>query len=324
MGETEPLKGGYQSGKAIQPLSLAACVIIPPLAFLGIYACLSFQFRHNLGLAISSKFPIESHVASKMASFMIGPAIFLFLGIALLALGYARYKRSRAARTFLCLGLCLTVATMFAWILGDGNYWTYMATYYNIQDLDTYVNVDPSTERGQSFMDGGQVYFKESTYVAVENANAFRNNGIYCVAPIVRQPLANQGSERQVEIEGTFDMPASGTFDFWAVGINCCDPTGMAFKCGDVGNPWARSGLRLIRDDQRAFFYMAVQEWAAKYGLPTKHPLFFYWVVDPLSTVTSTHLKGTWNYYTHSILYAVGNLFLAVASQLGARSLGIQ
>merc|ERR1719335_1797340 len=218
------------------------------------------------------------------------------------------------------------VASLFGWTLGDDNYWTYMATYYNIQDLDTYVNVDPSTERGQSFMDGGQVYFKESSYVAVENANAFQNNGIYCVAPIVRQPLVNQGSAQQVDVQGTFDMPGSGTFDFWAVGVNCCDPSGKIqskFTCGEIGNPHARSGLRVIRDDQRAFFYMAVQEWAAQYGLPTKHPLFFYWVVDPLGTTTATKLKGTWNFYSHSILHAVGNFCLAVAVQMGARSFGI-
>merc|ERR1719420_2899893 len=240
-----------------------------------------------------------------------------------MGIGYARMKRGRPARTYAALGLCSLVATILAWILGDGNYWQYMATYYNIQDLDTYVNVDPSTERGQSFMDGGQVYFKESSYVAVENANAFQNNGIYCVAPIVRQPLANQGSAQEVDVQGTFAMPASGTFDFWAVGINCCDPTGLAFKCADVGNKMARAGLRVIRDDQRAFFYMAVQEWAAKYGLPTKHPLFFYWVVDPLATVTATKLKGTWNFYSHTLLYALGNLILAIAVQMGARSFGI-
>lgn len=322
MYESDPLKPPT-SGKRIQPVSLVACIIIPPLFFVLIYSCLSFSFRHNLGLALSSKFPIESHIASRLLSFLIGPAIGFLISLSLMALGYARMKRGRPSRTFTCLGLCCLVATTFAWILGDGNYWQYMATYYNIQDLDTYVNVDPSTERGQSFMDAGQVYFKESSYVAVKNANAFRNNGIYCVAPIVRQPLANQGSEEQIAVAGTFDVPASGSFDFWAVGVNCCDPTGMAFKCGDVGNQYGRAGLRLIRDDQRAFFYMAVQEWAAKYGLPTKHPLFFYWVVDPLATVTTTKLKGTWNFYSHSILHAVGNFCLALAVQMGCRSFGI-
>jgi hypothetical protein len=322
MYESDPLKPPV-TGKRIQPLSLAICIIIPPLIFILIYACLSFSFRHNLGLAMSSYFWVESHVASRFLSFMIGPAVGIFFAVCLLGMGYGRLKRGRPARTFLALGFCCLVASLFAWILGDGNYWQYMASYYDINDLDTYVNVDPSTERGQSFMDGGQVYFKESSYVAVENANAFRNNGIYCVAPIVRQPLANQGSNEQVNVGGTFDMPNSGTFDFWAVGVNCCDPTGMAFKCGDVGHQYARAGLRLIRDDQRAFFYMAVQEWAAKYGLPTKHPLFFYWVIDPLQTVTATHLKGMWNFYSHSILYALGNFILAIGVQMTSRSFGI-
>lgn len=41
---------------------------------------------------------------------------------------------------------------------------------------------------------------------------------------------------------------------------------------------------------------MAVQEWAAEYQLPVKHPLFLYWVQDPVSELDSLKLSGesTW------------------------------
>ena len=39
-------------------------------------------------------------------------------------------------------------------------------------------------------------------------------------------------------------VPETGTYDFWAVGKNCCgDPVGV-FRCGDWHNPAARSGPR--------------------------------------------------------------------------------
>lgn len=272
---------------------------------------------------MASKFPIDDHTASRLTTFLLGPLIGLIFSASCVAIGYARVKKGRPARTFLCMGALLFIATVAGWFLGDGNYWLYMATFYNIQDLDTYVNVNPSREPGESFMDAGQIYFKDSTYIAVENAMAFRNNGVYCVAPIVRQPLANQGSYEQVKIQGTFDMPESGTFDFWAIGVNCCAPDGMGFSCGEYSNPYARAGLRLIRDDQRAFFHMAVQEWSAQYGLPTKHPLFFYWVQDPLGTITATKEKGEMRFYTHLAIFMLGNFFGACALQVATKSMGI-
>lgn len=319
--EDEPLRPSSK-GK-LSPVSVLLCALVPPLVFMSVYALLSFEFRHNLGLAIASKFPMEASLAAHIAAFVIGVLPFLIVTSSLLSLGYFRMKKGKLARTPLCLGACLGVATIGGYVFGDRNYWTYLATYYNIQDLETYINIDPTKDRGQSFMDAGQAYFKESTTVAVGNANAFRNNGVYCVAPIVRQPLGNQGGSNQVETQGVFKLPESGTVDFWAVGVNCCEPTGLGFNCGDVKNPSARAGLRLIRDDQRAFFLLAVQEWAAKYGLPTKHPLFFYWVVDPLAESDGMRLKGTWKFYTHIILFAIANFVLCLALQFVCQKYGI-
>merc|ERR1719235_1781414 len=87
--------------------------------------------------------------------------------------------------------------------------------------------------------------------------------------------------------------------------MDCCNQTSGEFWCGQVGNPQARAGMRMLRDDSRSFYALAVQVWAAKrcpenentvHGvraqeplvcLPAKHPLFFYWVVDPIMEVDS-------------------------------------
>merc|ERR1712151_614337 len=91
----------------------------------------------------------------------------------------------------------------------------------------------------------------------------FHNEETYCVVPI----NSYQG--------------ALASYDFWAVGLNCCSGTSKSFTCGEYKNPRAHAGLRWMRDSQRAFFQLAVQQAEATYGIKANHPLFFTWTEDP-------------------------------------------
>merc|ERR1719258_625751 len=96
----------------------------------------------------------------------------------------------------------------------------------------------------------------------------FKNGDNYCVAPIARGPMkAVKGSK--VQMKNGFVIPESGTYDWWAVGTNCCDGGNAAkdFTCGQVNSNLARSGMRLLSDSQRPFYLLAVQEWSASFGL---------------------------------------------------------
>merc|ERR1719468_1115062 len=189
-------------------------------------------------------------------------------------------------------------------------------------------------------MDAGQIYFREYSKVYVDQMIAYRSDHVYCAAPILVEPLTNQDGAEQVEQSGHFNIPPSGTIDFWAVGTDCCDQETKAFTCGAVGDPRARAGLRLLRADIRPFYALAVQEWAARLcplddntvqgrakASPlicpmSRHPLFFHWVVDPLLEVDNLYNKGITTWSTHSVLFFVSNFFLTLALLWGLFVIG--
>jgi len=309
----------------LDPLALAQCLLLPGLLFAWVYqvTCSSVRFYNWPVAAVAG--PLVGFLVCCLASFQ----------------ARTKLRLAHSARGPVALAVCLWLAFVMACIQGDQNFHWYVSNIYNYQDSASYTDMDPSSDRGQSFMDAGQVYFREGTYVAREEMSVFKNTNLYCVAPIVSQPIHNQvlaaqpsfawGSETaptsvQQAAHGPpkFRLPESGTIDFWAVGMDCCNQTSGEFWCGQVGNPQARAGMRMLRDDSRSFYALAVQVWAAKrcpenentvHGvraqqplicLPAKHPLFFYWVVDPIMEVDTFGARST------TLFHAQLGMFLAV------------
>jgi len=255
--------------KERDPLEILVCTIFSSLLFLYIYLILAFKFRfEEVALA-----------------WILGPGVVLAI---CLFFSFQTFKKVRNSvpgdrrNLFVNITICSWLALIVGCFLADRSFWLYTTNVWSYRDLVSYVDVDPFSDSGQAFMDSGHLYFKESSYVLRQKFNKFRNGDTYCVAPIIRgsfTPLA--GSKTM----NGYVLPASGTYDWWAVGVNCCDGnTAKNFTCGEVRNPLARSGMRLLNDNQRPFYLLAVQEWSATYGLPVKHPLFFTWVKDPLET----------------------------------------
>lgn len=233
---------------------------------------------------------------------------------------YRGLRRGKPERTSVVFALCCWFALALGLFLGETNFRKYAFAYYSYEDLALYTNIDPARDKGTSYMDAGQVYFKESSIVLTSKAIAYQNAGIYCAAPIVRQPIEVQGTSQAVE---NVLLPEAGTIDFWAVGQDCCDTTGTNFRCGAVGKPFARSGLRMLRDDVRPFYLMAVQEWNAWIGLPSKHPLFFHWVEDPITEVDSYLLKSKDEYWMHVSAFLMGNACVAFTALYGLKEAGL-
>lgn len=282
--------------KERDPLEILACTVFAVLLFLWVYLFTESKMRHE-----------ESAVA-----LLLGPGVALALCS---GLTYYTYKKLKSASVFerrnlwVNLTVCSWCALVAGYLLGDHSFWKYTTNIYSYRDLVSYVDIDPFTDKGQAYMDSGHVYFKETSYVLRQKFTKFKNADVYCAAPIVRgnfKAIAGAAGS-QDNVNGNV-IPSSGTYDWWAVGVNCCDGDHAAnFTCGDVDNRLARSGMRLLSDNQRPYYVLAVQEWSATYGLPVKHPLFFTWVKDPLETEVQWDFQADdemWRYTWYAILFA--------------------
>jgi len=283
--------------KGRDPIEIVVCTVVTTCLFTYVYFMLSSDWRHER--------PILMWILGPL---LVGALICFPLCI----MAFSRLRNRQAEditeqRSFwenvrlggigtnfvTNMAICSLGALAAGTILGDRNYWLYGTNVYSYRDLVSYVDIDPAKDSGQAFMDSGHAYFREKSMVLRQRFSKFRNGDVYCVAPIVNGMFTHefaQASPGENSMKG-FALPPSGTYDWWAVGTNCCDGADN-FTCGDVKSPVARSGMRLLSDSQRPFYLLAVQEWSATYGLPVRHPLFFTWVSDPLTTEEKLELES--------------------------------
>merc|ERR1719502_1744702 len=111
------------------------------------------------------------------------------------------------------------------------------------------------------------IQFTKGSSLWLQRSIGFKNEDVYCVAPI---RSANN---------------TQSTFDFWAVGINCCSGHAPDFQCGEFSNPMARSGLRVMDLQARDNFRLAVKEAEAAFNIQAPHPVFMHWMMDPQAEV---------------------------------------
>lgn len=203
-------------------------------------------------------------------------------------------------RTYLGAGLFVGAAA--GWVAGDLTFWELMQPAYHAEHLATYMNVNPSSEtlwsgesvptRGLRYQDAGKVYFGHDVILDVSRARSFKLGDLYCVAPIV-DPKCKKNCG----------------LDFWAVGMNCCSEDAADFRCGEFNNTHAKSGLRMLVENRRPLYRMAVLQAEASHDVFSPHPIFFYFLQDPVAEVRSWKRDG----YSRFILAMIASFFVNAA-----------
>lgn len=196
---------------------------------------------------------------------------------------------------YVFLAFTMVVSFGFSAFFGEANWWNNTLPYTGLQNLSFQPSVNVAKASGRQLMDVGRIEFQNGTEIDVTKATFFKNLDQFCVAPI------------------TIGTEPLRFYDFWVVGLNCCGDQG--FRCGDYRNPSARSGLRLLRQDQRNFYQLAVQQAEATYNIKANHPLFFFWMQDSLA--------GMEEYESDARKYFFLGLFTFSACQLFLMSMGL-
>jgi len=195
--------------------------------------------------------------------------------------------------------LMVGVAVFFGTYLGYQNYRNNSRHLYEIQDLKVIGHIDADKEFGQNVMDAGIFYFADNNHIDPTKSWHFKHGTVYCVAPII----------------GVNPTPETASFDYWAVGKDCCSTSSSDFRCGDFRNPKARSGVRILNDADRPFYRLAVEQSETLYNIKSTYPVFVEWTQDPLGEMNVWGVKA-YNAYMSSVatFFVISSIGVLVAT----------
>jgi len=172
--------------------------------------------------------------------------------------------------------LC-AIAALLAVSAGNWIWFNNLSEYIQLRRLQAYALVDPHRVAGERLQDAGIVTFNVTSGVDRAKGACFVNGRTFCIAPVLRGGrVATDNS----------DLPATGAYDFFVAGTDCCSCDGASlgseFRCGAWSEPTSLGGVRVLNAHDRDFYLLAAQDWSATYGKAIRHPLFFTWVKDPV------------------------------------------
>lgn len=180
--------------------------------------------------------------------------------------------------------LCIwsAIAVVIGILIGDYLWRENLKPYLGMAKLQAYKELDTAKIPSQRVQDAGLVEFARFNWPDRSKGGCFMNAGdTYCVTPIVPKGEVDYG---------VVGLPNHGSYDYFAVGKNCCPCPNKDFQCGAWQNPMANGGIRSLDEKARPFYKLALEDWEASYGKKSRDPLFFDWVQDP-----EWVWKGMWN-----------------------------
>lgn len=287
-GQEAPVSA-FQAGqrKRINLLAICLNVLIPWLIFSVLFGLMSFSYHFTN--------PTQTYL-----SLVAG----LGLAALLAYLGNQARKREYDPMWYNFGAICVFVAVLLAGAFGTVNFKYNMKPYYVVENMNTYPSIDPATVKGLQVIDAGRAYFTEGTALDMHKAIGHKDAKVYCVAPIISG-------------NGTME-----SYDFWAVGVDCCSGISADFHCGEYNNPHARAGLRMMLDEQQIYYQTAVEQAQAAYDIKFEHPLFFYWMQDPVAEMVVYRDAGTRYFMGGMFTYFAVQLFVVIAATIAFTKIG--
>lgn len=227
-----------------------------------------------------------------VASF-IGAFFLMWLG----SLGVALWARRKDPNPtwYSYSSMVVFLALVSGTLLGLKNFEKLSRPYYDLMQLKVIDNVDAGKERGQNMLDAGVINFAAGNKVDLAHSWHFKHNNVYCAAPIVTNMSGG---------------PETHTYDFWAVGKDCCAVGASDFRCGPQQDA-VTAGIRVLDEEALPFFRLAVQQAETLYNLRATHPIFLFWTHDPVHTINSWHKKVYRIFAVNCAVAFVVFLFLA-------------
>jgi hypothetical protein len=283
--ELEDQRAKLRRRRRINSIPALLALFLPWIAFLVVYFVASFFLHYQAPFAT---FAVNACI--------VAAAFFYWRK------SYAAWRKKEDQYDYYpaYISAAIFVAVLVGWVLGDYNFWKLMQPCYNVDHLASYTNVNPSTAtmrsgmvvptRGKRYQDAGMVYFDHDSVLDLNKSMSFKNGDLYCVVPIVNK-----------------NCKKNCGYDFWAVGLNCCAEDIADFRCGEWNNGAAKSGLRLTHDEQRPNFRLAVMEAEGVHKVVSTHPLFFYWIHDPVHELSHMKKEG----YKMFIVFMIVGFFVS-------------
>lgn len=243
-------------------------LFLPWFLFLSVYAMVAFEFHYLLPMTTCF--------------------IMIFISVCCLRFAHSSYKTFKTGGDWfysVYMSIAFIVVVVVAWVIADQTFWRWSFPAINADKLAEYSNVDPSSHvarngavvptTGKRYQDAGKIYFQSNSVLDQSKAMTFKLGHSYCVAPIVNP-----------------DCTKNCGYDFWAVGVDCCSDDAADFRCGEYHNPQAKSGIRMMYEWERPYFRLAVLEAEGAHQIMSSHPVFFYWMEDPVGEVRSWKMVG--------------------------------
>lgn len=206
------------------------------------------------------------------------------LALLLMAIGFNARPVQMTIGCFLLLSLGAAV------LIGRCIESRFMHDYWRIERGASYHNVRPQAP-SLSYLDATVLEFNEMTYVDVSRSIGFMQGGNFlCVAPI-------------------YSANMTSSPEFWAVGINCCEPRGD-FACIDSDEMRSKRGLVVERSST---FTKAIRMAQSVHGLGDLRGqgIAMHWIANPNSAKQSLWSSAV------TLVTITAAIHLLIASMVG-------